>query len=744
MVRQRLSLNAILVFSLLTGFALSAPVRADEVTLQFWELSAGEDVIRPLLDKFESRHPGIRVHLQQLSWDYGLDKITTAVAAGNPPDVCDLGTDWVPKFAATGVLRDLTEDLAPLRDAHVLWEPVTYEGRVYGAPWLAGTRILFYNRALFAQAGLDPDRPPRTWDELREHARRIHGLAPGVHGFGLFVGEPYAPWQLFLPFAWGIGADVLSPDLTQCTLDAPLMVEAMEFYQGLLPYSLVDRQPEVNQLFADGKVGIQISGNWNFSLIPRLNPTLNFGVGLLPRPAPGRGTPASFAGGQDLVVFAKSPHPQEALALVRFLIAEEQAMEIVKAQRNVVPTAKSAVQNPYFASHPEQRLFFEQVTYAIAPPGHPKWIEIQEHVTRAIEEVLLTGRAPREALGAARRRIEAIMAEQEVRGGLTDALIMGAFGLLLAAGAIAAWVWAHRRWPAHRRRQRMAELATSYLFVAPWLTTFLVFGLFPLLHSMVISVSRYNLLNAQMQFVGLRNYWEVLRAPEFLSALGHTIFFAVGTIPFTMALALFAAVLINRKLPFKGLYQAGLFLPVATSVIVIATIFTYLYATDGLVNAILTALGWPTPNPSWLLNTKWALPAIMVMNVWASFGYYMVLFLAGLQTIPDALYEAAAMDGASEWQQFRHVTLPQLKPIVLLAVVINTIHTFQVFPEIFAMTQGGPLGATTTVVWYLYDTGFHRFDMGRAAAVGYILFVIIMGFSLAQMRWFRMGEEPGE
>ena len=152
MVRQRLSLNAILAFSLLTGFALAAPVRAEEVTLQFWELSAGEDVIRPLLDKFESRHPGIRVHLQQLSWDYGLDKITTAVAAGNPPDVCDLGTDWVPKFAATGVLRDLTEDLAPLRDAHVLWEPVTYEGRLYGAPWLAGTRILFYNRALFAQS----------------------------------------------------------------------------------------------------------------------------------------------------------------------------------------------------------------------------------------------------------------------------------------------------------------------------------------------------------------------------------------------------------------------------------------------------------------------------------------------------------------------------------------------------------------------------------------------------------------
>lgn len=384
------------------------------------------------------------------------------------------------------------------------------------------------------------------------------------------------------------------------------------------------------------------------------------------------------------------------------------------------------------------------MAYAVAPPSHPKWVEMQEHLTRAVEEVLLNQRPSRDALGAAKARIEAIVAEPETHGRISDTAVMVGFGLAGLVLAVAGLVWTRRRFLAHRRRQGLAELATSYFFVAPWLVVFLVFGLFPLLHSIVISFSRYNLLSSQMSFVALRNYWEVLREPDFLRALWHTIAFAVGTIPFTMSLALFAAVLINRKIPFKSLYQAGLFLPVATSVIVIATIFTYLYSTDGLVNAVLAKLGWAAPSPSWLLNTRWALPAIMFMNVWASFGYYMVLFLAGLQTIPDALYEAAAIDGANEWQQFWNVTLPQLKPIVLLAVVINTIHTFQVFPEIFAMTQGGPLGATTTVVWYLYETGFHRFDMGRASAVGYILFLIIMGFSLIQMRCFRMGDEAGE
>ena len=132
----------------------------------------------------------------------------------------------------------------------------------------------------------------------------------------------------------------------------------------------------------------------------------------------------------------------------------------------------------------------------------------------------------------------------------------------------------------------------------------------------------------------------------------------------------------------------------------------------------------------------------MLMNVWASFGYYMVLFLAGLQTIPVELYEAASIDGANDWQKFRYVTLPQLKPIVLLATVINTIRALQVFPEIFAMTQGGPLGSTTTVVWYLYETGFHRFDMGHASAVGYVLFVITMILSWFQIQAFKVEENP--
>ena len=414
---------------------------------------------------------------------------------------------------------------------------------------------------------------------------------------------------------------------------------------------------------------------------------------------------------------------------------------MVEAQRNVTPTAKSATGHPYYRTHPEQKVFFEQVRTAVAPPPHPEWVKIQERINRMVEEVILNDRDPQEALKEVTAFINQAIQTREVRGGLTDTLVFGGLIFLLAGGGAAAWALRRRRAPNGSARLSLSHMGISLIFLAPWLITFLGFNLIPLLHSLVLSFTRYNLLSSEMSFVGIRNFWEVIRDPDFLQALGHTVFFAAGTIPPTMILALFAAVLINVKVPLKQLYQAGLFLPVATSVIVIATIFTYLYAPDGMINRALEWLHLPTPSPSWLLNTKLALPAIMLMNVWASFGYYMVLFLAGLQTIPLELYEAASIDGANEWQKFWHITLPQLKPILLLAIVINTIHAFQVFPEIFAMTQGGPLGSTTTVVWYLYETGFHRFDMGRAAAVGYILFLITMCFSWVQMRLFKMEEQ---
>ena len=278
------------------------------------------------------------------------------------------------------------------------------------------------------------------------------------------------------------------------------------------------------------------------------------------------------------------------------------------------------------------------------------------------------------------------------------------------------------------------KLPPSLLFLLPWILTLALFWLYPLLYSLYLSFTEYGILGGGAKFVGFENYLVLLRDPDFWQALKNTSFFVAGTIPFTSAIALFVALLVNQKIPLRGLFRAGFFIPSVTSMVVIALVFTNLYAQDGYLTLLANLIGMPTPANGFLFSTATALPSIMLMDIWVSFGYYMLLFLAGLQAIPQELYESAEISGANFWQKFRYVTLPYLRPVALVVILINTIRSFQIFIEIFVMTKGGPLNSTLTVVYQVYEVGFNRFQMGYASAIAYVLFVLIMIFALLQMR----------
>jgi len=278
--------------------------------------------------------------------------------------------------------------------------------------------------------------------------------------------------------------------------------------------------------------------------------------------------------------------------------------------------------------------------------------------------------------------------------------------------------------------------ATTGLFLSPWILTFAAFGIFPIVFSFVLSFLRYDPLNpAGASFIAFENYARALRDRTFWQSLGNTAFFTIGTIPVTTAGAFLLAVALDRRLPARSLFRAGFFVPSVVSMVVISLIWKNLYAPFGALNAALDAFG--LPEVAWLQNPKTALPAIMLMDVWASTGYYMLLFLAGLQSIPRELYEASALDGAGTWARVRHVTVPLLMPVTLFVVVINTIRSLQVFIEVFVMTRGGPMNSTLTTVFYLYDIGFFKFEMGYASAIAYLLFLLILGFSVLEMRTMR-------
>jgi multiple sugar transport system permease protein len=280
---------------------------------------------------------------------------------------------------------------------------------------------------------------------------------------------------------------------------------------------------------------------------------------------------------------------------------------------------------------------------------------------------------------------------------------------------------------------RAHSRVTSWTLLSPWVVAFALFGLFPFVFSLGASFTDYSPLRGpQARFIGFDNYARALREPAFWSALGNTALFVVGTIPFTTLLALALALAVQPVFRGRTVMRVGFFMPSVVSVVVLSLVFKGLYATDGSLNALLSFLHLPAPD--WLLDPRTALPAIMAMDVWSASGYYMIIFLAGLEAIPRELYEAARLEGASGWDCLLHVTLPLLRPTLLFVLVVNTIRSLQIFAEVFVMTRGGPLGRTTTVVYYLYEQAFSRFNLGYASAVAYLLFLLSLALAWLQVR----------
>ena len=282
---------------------------------------------------------------------------------------------------------------------------------------------------------------------------------------------------------------------------------------------------------------------------------------------------------------------------------------------------------------------------------------------------------------------------------------------------------------------------TGWAFALPFVIIFFVFMAGPILASFVLSLTDFGLRDLRnplgVNFVGLANYAELLGDPTFRISLLNTAYFVIAGVPLTLALGLAAALALDRGIRrFRTMYRVGYYLPVVTSIVAVAVVWRFVLNPDyGLLNMSLGAIGIDGPN--WLADPILAMPSLIVMAAWRNLGFAMVLFLAGLQTIPVQLYEAASIDGAGRWAAFRSVTLPLLRPTLLFAVVITTIGYLQVFEEPFVMTDGGPLDRTLTVSMFMYEEGFEFFHQGYAAAIAWVLFLLVAIVAVVQFRVLR-------
>ena len=284
------------------------------------------------------------------------------------------------------------------------------------------------------------------------------------------------------------------------------------------------------------------------------------------------------------------------------------------------------------------------------------------------------------------------------------------------------------------KRKSSSEWLLFLLFVGPNLILFGIFTYWPLIYSFYLSTVRWDLISPRKKPVGLANYEYLWNSDTFRTVMWNSVVFTFGAVGGSMLLGLLSALLLNQKLRGRDTARAIVFMPTLLSGAAIGIVWVYIFDPRyGLMRTILSPLGISSPN--WLRDTTWALPAIIIVYVWKNLGFATVIYLAGLQGIPKDLYEAARLDGAGAFWRFRSVTLPMLSPITFFLVITSILNSFQAFDIIRVMTRGGPVDATNTLIYYIYDEGFVAFNAGRASAAAVVLFVVMLVITLTQLRF---------
>ncbi|MGA7951943.1 MAG: sugar ABC transporter permease [Gloeobacterales cyanobacterium] len=278
---------------------------------------------------------------------------------------------------------------------------------------------------------------------------------------------------------------------------------------------------------------------------------------------------------------------------------------------------------------------------------------------------------------------------------------------------------------------KLNRTLTPYVFLFPALLILAVASFWPVLQAIYLSFTDYDIIRAP-NFIGLKNYEQLWRDQLFWKVLFNTLIYMVVVVPSLVVLPLFLAILVNQKVRGIQFFRAAYYVPVIVSVVVAGIAWKWIYAENGLLNyfaSIFTSVKIP-----WLTDPSTAIFAIIAVTIWKGLGYYMVIYLAGLQTIPQDLYEAAAIDGSDGWRKHLDITIPMLKPYIVLVTVISAIAAMKVFEEVYVMSRGGPANSSKTVVYYLYEKGFSSLEMGYASAIGVVLFLVVFLLSVISVR----------
>lgn len=287
---------------------------------------------------------------------------------------------------------------------------------------------------------------------------------------------------------------------------------------------------------------------------------------------------------------------------------------------------------------------------------------------------------------------------------------------------------------------RYSKRFVPYLFLTPAAVLLILFFFVPFLESFVLSFQNYQNDIYNPQWVGLANYTKLFHAPIFWKTLVNTFIYLIGVVPALVVGSLIIAILVNQKLQGIKIFRVMIYIPVIVSIVVAGIAWKWLYAENGVLNYIMSM--FEISKIGWLTDPRIAIYSVMAVTVWKGLGYYMVIYLAALTSVPKDLYEASDIDGASTLQKHLAVTVPHLMPTITLVSVVSSISAMKVFVEIYVMTQGGPLNSSKTIVYYIYQRAFENLDLGYASAAGVVLLVIVMILSILNIKFFEQNKQP--
>jgi ABC-type glycerol-3-phosphate transport system substrate-binding protein len=398
--------------------------RADSETTvdwwQFWTDPGIKPTIEAMVDEFEQQNPDITVKLTDMTWANGHEKIALAFASGSAPDVVELGSDWIAQFADNGQLADISDHIAADSNQFDGWSLARYKGKIYGRPWILGTRVLFINNDLAWKAGLGESFVPVKWDELKKGAEAVNNLAPNIYGWGSNTAEKHRLYKKFMPFLWSNQGQVLSDGGEYCVISSSRAIEALEFYKELHDCcGYVADQRGIEDAFLDGQIGFIISGDWLLKRIRQENRKISIATSLIPghnpfgnqeifsgpfantETYPGK----SFLGGEFLAVSAQSEERDAALKLIDFITSPENQVRFCKANYSANPSSHVAQQDSFFQDDPNLQTFINQMKLAEHPPVDPDWVYMEAEIEKAVEEVVFEGDTPANALYQAQKNI---------------------------------------------------------------------------------------------------------------------------------------------------------------------------------------------------------------------------------------------------------------------------------------------------------------------------------------------------